>query len=200
MRGHWRAGRPPACLSLRFHFVPAVGFASLGAAAVSLRSRPPPFLTASKLAALIPPCPAGSAGRRIKKRGGRERFAPAAAGLCPPLRNRALGRPIPPGGGIFWRLPPSPQPRLGGGAFVETAARRHGLCPAFALSHRSFFLSWGCAHSQKMAAAPLHISPLRRVNAARWRLQSTRFAFHPLPPPKRGSNPLRGFINGLRPS
>lgn len=63
----------------------------------------------------------------VPRRGGaRAEIVACRAGLCPPLRNRALGRPISPWGDISLRLPPSSlSPAGAGGMFGSSGKTQH---------------------------------------------------------------------------
>jgi hypothetical protein len=67
------------------------------------------------------------------------------AGLCPPLKNRTLGRPIRAGARIFRRLPPASDSIAWAMLSEETAARQLARAPPFALSHWRFFCWMRCA-------------------------------------------------------
>lgn len=77
------------------------------------------------------------------------------AGLCPPLENRTLGRPIRAGARIFRRLPPASDSIAGAMPSEATAARR---LETFALSHPVIFFVGREAPSKKIGVAPIRIS------------------------------------------
>ena len=63
------------------------------------------------------------------------------AGLCPPLKNRTLGRPIRAGARIFRRLPPALDSIAGAMLSKPTAARRLGKTTILCLAPPRDFLS-----------------------------------------------------------
>ena len=71
------------------------------------------------------------------------------AGLCPPLENRTLGRPIRAGARIFRRLPPAPEDIAGAMLSKATAARRLVKTTILCLIPPRDFLSSGALRPRK---------------------------------------------------
>ena len=80
------------------------------------------------------------------------------AGLCPPLENRTLGRPIRAWARIFRRLPPPLDNIAGAMLSRATAARRMARAPPFALVPLAFFIVRRNAPSKNCSGSHPHFN------------------------------------------